>query len=157
MSGIANYFRIEELVPQAVFLALGRASIELISPVAFTMLNQAREILGVSLTVNNWFWGGNRQYSGFRPHEYYTNIADYLKSRSQHKYGRAFDFIPKGMSTKDAIKMLIENHHSGSLISFIEIDRDWVHIDCRQNRNGEPLVLWSPDRGYVTIGDYLNE
>ena len=152
-----SHFRIEELVPENIFIRRGSASIELLDARALPMVNNVREIAGVPMTINDWSWGGVYQQSGLRTQEHYPTVEAYIRSLSQHKYGRGFDGKPDGKSARDVIVELILNHNSSSIYSFIEIDRDWVHFDSRFNRNGTPLVLWSPDRGYVTIDKYLNE
>lgn len=152
-----GYFRLHELVSSSDLANLGTKSVELLSREAITMLNSVRDLLGVPITVNNWYWGGNRQHSGFRNLAFYSSTSAYLKSRSQHKYGRAFDCVFKGMTVREAIVKIIKNHDMCPLVSFIEIDQGWLHVDCRINRCGSPLVLWSPSRGYVTIEQYLKE
>lgn len=152
-----SYFRIEELVPQNTYIRRGKASIELLDARALSMINNVRELAQTTITINNWLWGGIYDQSGLRTYEHYPSKEAYIRSLSQHKYGRGFDCKPEGKTAREVIIELILQHNFDSIYSFIEIDRNWVHVDCRLNRNGESLVLWSPDRGYVTIDKYLNE
>jgi hypothetical protein len=152
-----TYFSIEELVPESIFLERGQASIELLDARALPMLNSVRIVLGSPMVINNWVWGGVYRQSGLRTREFFGSDAAYIKSLSQHKYGRGFDNKLSALTVREAAILIIKNHKYCPIVSFIEIDRPWLHTDCRINRNGEPLVLWSPDRGYVTIDKYLNE
>lgn len=153
-----SWFVTEELVPKRIFLERGHAAIELIDSRALAVLNRLRNHLNVSMTINNWKWGGPRSQSGLRTWEFYGSKEAYDASLSQHKYGRGFDILlGASMPVKVAVKFIIEHHHLFPEITFIEIDQGWLHIDFRRNRNGEPLVLWSPERDYVEIADFLKE
>ncbi|ELH4810082.1 hypothetical protein Q9X96_003116 [Vibrio vulnificus] len=142
----SKYFKVEELVSKSMFNQRGQKAVELIDERVLMTLDSLRTNLGKPITVNNWLWGGDFQQRGLRDRGFYKSDADYVSSLSQHKYGRAVDFDVKGLSAKEVRKHIIENQHLYPHISFLEVDINWVHFDCRNN---DELTLWSPSRGFI--------
>jgi hypothetical protein len=104
-----------------------------------------REELGPT-TINNWKWGGNRQWSGFRPYG-----TPYYSQWSQHSYGRATDSLFKQCTprqARDAIKDMLAKGKFRGITKCITCEetksyRDngkspltWVHWDIRNNKPG---------------------
>jgi len=126
-----NNFRIEELVSKDIFAARGDKSWELFTPQIIETLDELRELFDSIMTINNWLWNGNFQYRGFRPVSYYAGRS----SLSQHIRGDALDFDVKGLSAKQARSKIISWKKSGKLkyLTGMELETNWVHIDCRQS------------------------
>ncbi|MGY6429894.1 hypothetical protein ACXIVC_21905 [Vibrio parahaemolyticus] len=151
-------FQLKELVSKAMWERRGAACIELFDPRLLMTLDQLRKDLGRGITVNNWIWGGHLQYRGFRDEGFYIEealkkgktkeegLADYARSLSQHKFGRAVDFHVTGMSAASVRRHIHRNKSKYPFITFVETDISWVHIDTRV---GE-YRIWSPKRGFVT-------
>ncbi|AQS36611.1 hypothetical protein Sps_01445 [Shewanella psychrophila] len=153
---LMRYFTVKELVPEAIYLRRGEAAIELIDRrIVISAEDLRRNLIGIGydhpITINNWCWGGNRQYSGFRPPE----SPDYSET-SQHTRGCALDGVSQ-IPIKVIHKHILENPDLYPHIRFIEIDIGWLHIDCRDNANGVPLRCWSPQRGFVSVETYFKE
>ena len=140
-----THFALEELVPQTLFEQHGYACWELLDDRALITLDKLREKFG-SMTVNNWKWNGPRKWSGLRTEGFYKSVTDYLRSRSQHKYGRAFDVIFKDISAKEVRDYIVKNQSEFPYITFLECDISWFHFDVR---NCDGLKLWSPKRGFI--------
>lgn len=140
-----KHFKLHELVPKHYFEKYGDACWELLDERALITLDALRDKFG-SMTVNNYFWGGNRSWSGLRTPEYYGSESKYRASRSQHKYGRAFDVIFKDTTAKAVREYVLKNRKEFPYITFLECDISWFHFDCR---NTAPIKLWSPTRGFV--------
>jgi len=93
-------------------------------------LQIVRKKMGCPFTVNNWAAGGTRAFSGLRP--FSSGIGSSL---SQHKFGRAFDFVCK-YSPSEVLEEL--KTMEGELIQSGRITRiedpefttTWSHIDC---------------------------
>ena len=155
-----KYFAIHELVPKSLYTAYGEWCWCLLDEYALRTLDALRERFG-SLTVNNYKWNGTRKASGFRNEEYYGDAVKYAKSRSQHKYGRAFDFISKTYSAQEIRKYIVEHRDEFPYITFLEVGplddkgkpMNWVHFDTR---NGD-FTLWSPELGTIGIQMMLEE
>jgi hypothetical protein len=71
---------------------------------------------------------------------------------SQHKFGRALDLHSNKYSSFEIRKFIIENPKMFPYITFLEVDRSWVHVDTR---NCDPIQLWSPKRGFIDKEEYL--
>lgn len=143
-----KHFQAYEFVPEHVYNQRGEKSLELIDERMLITMDTLRGLLGKPITINSWKWGGNRTQSGLRTVEFYKSSKDYEKSLSQHKYGRAIDFLVKGMDAVDVRKFIVDNKSKFPYITFLETDITWCHIDCR---NCEPITTWSPKRGFTGV------
>lgn len=127
----SKYFIIEELVPQIVIDTLGRDyAWWTLDPRLVLSINEYRQFIGRSCTINNYKWGGNRQFSGLRFEDFYT---DGKKHFSQHFYGRAGDLIVEDLDAQSAREAVKDMKKLGKLqyITTIEENVDWLHMDCR--------------------------
>ena len=143
-----KHFKAHEYVPPEVFKKRGDKAFELIDVRILITMDKLREMLGRPITINNYNWGGDRSQSGLRTLRFYGSVDKLESSFSQHKYGRAVDFLVKGMNAVDVRKFIVDNKEHFPYITFMETDISWVHIDCR---NCEPITTWSPDRGFTGI------
>jgi len=116
-------------------------------PWALITLDALRDLYGKAY-VNDWWWGGDNQYRGFRPEVCLDENGDSLgEMLSQHKYGRAFDemFVKyyasevrdqiRGMSYAERKRESL--HH----ITAIEDKVDWFHFDVR-NHNSKDILFF---------------
>ncbi len=126
MTYTPRYFKWHEFMPSAEY---ERLWLWLIDDRILRTMDAIREHYGKPVTINNWFWGGQYKERGLRSMTTTTG-AKY----SQHKFGRAVDFhivgIPAETIRNDIRKGLFP------LITCIEKDVNWVHIDVR---NENPL------------------
>ena len=74
-----------ELLPPDLYRAYNKRGIFFFDINALVTLDALRDRYGYC-TVNNWFWGGDFKWSGFRPWDCPEGAR-----LSQHKFGRAFD------------------------------------------------------------------
>ena len=121
------YFRPEELVPP-------RFAINWYKYCDGTMLialDRLRDRFG-SITINNYLWGGNLQYAGYRPFDSGTGSND-----SQHCFGRAFDL--KFGSQVDLEEVISHIQSSMPEITIVRKYNWGLHID---NRNCIKQVTW---------------
>lgn len=125
---IPKYFDIKELVDKKTYENRGIKAFELLDPYMLWTLDRLRERFG-SITINNWSFGGQFQYSGFRPKD--CDIGSYY---SQHRLGRAFDLKFKDY-TPDEIRSIIKVQYKHEDFKFINCVENktptWVHIDRR--------------------------
>jgi hypothetical protein len=105
-------------------------------------LQKLREVAGVPFTINNWVKGGSFDERGLRLPNTRTGAR-----WSQHKYGRAIDIDPVGISVaelfqiaKDNEKLFIENQWI-TTIENIAFTKSWLHIDCRYTGRSEFLIV----------------
>jgi hypothetical protein len=94
---------------------------------------------GWSMTINNWMWGGPREYSGWRSPD-----CELGASMSQHRFGRAVDIIPSGLSAEGIRSHLVCNQNITRYqdIGGLELSVSWLHIDVRARRNRREIRLF---------------
>ena len=149
---IPVYFRIEELVPKDIIEYDDNNNIininalwELFDPVLLESIDKIREIIGVPIIINDWYWGGSRYCSGYRPSSCKVGVA-----KSAHRTGEAVDFISAKMTAKEIRDKISEN--KDKLPYKIRIEKwemktnlktgvkekteiNWVHIDTKVKSN----------------------
>lgn len=122
-----KHFAIHELVPPDVYHDRGERAWELLDPDMLRTLDMLRDRYG-SMTVNNWFWGGDRKWSGLR-----TAGSPYFSPYSQHTFGRASDPIFKNI-TAEEVRVEIQaqkDNPTFRYIKSIELGVSWLHFDVR--------------------------
>ena len=92
---IPKHFKAYELVDRKTYSIRGEKSFELIDSRILYTIDMLREYYGVSIIINNWKFGGEREWSGLR-----TKESPYYSDYSQHSFGRAVDFLIKGIDSK---------------------------------------------------------
>lgn len=134
-----KYFRIEELVDPATFQKYGERCWSFFDPRILITLDAIRVFLGKPITVNNWYWNGDREWSGLR-----TPNSAWYSTYSQHTFGRAIDFVVKGMDAPTVQSLLVENEELFPYLTRMEEDRPtWTHIDCA-NVDEEGIYVFKP-------------
>lgn len=138
---VCQNYEIEELVPIDLFNQYKDERYKLwliFDQVILYIIDKLRDDYG-PMTCNNWLWGGNRNMSGFRP--FSSNVGSSL---SQHKFGRAIDLIPKYVHPDEIRKDIINKKKEYmNYIKAIEMNISWLHIDVRNNNNGN-LIKFNP-------------
>jgi len=90
------------------------------------------------VTINNW-WGGNgREWSGLR-----IPGSPYFSQTSQHSYGRASDKIFRD-ATPDEVRAYIKDNWEELGITCIEENVTWVHSDVRFIKNQQDILIVYP-------------
>lgn len=137
-----RYFEPYELVPPDLYQLRGDKCVELIDDRVLITLDTLRDTFG-SCTINDWYWGGSFEQSGLR-----TPDAPEFSPTSQHTFGRAMDCKFKAVSAEQVRTTVIHNKPLFPYITFLEDDVTWFHFDVR---NGERLVLWSPETNRTRV------
>lgn len=131
-----KHFKIQELVPKHVYKDRGDKAWYLLDDRALETLDQLREQFG-PVTVNNWMWGGGRQWSGLR-----TEQSPVGTMYSQHRLGRAFD--PLFRVDIDEVRSYVLDHPDEfPYIRGIEMKVAWLHFDLG-NRPGNHINTYNP-------------
>ena len=134
-----KYFRIEELVDSITYQKYGERCWSFFDPRILMTLDAIRVFLKKPMTVNNWNWGGSREWSGLR-----IPGSSYYSCYSQHSYGRAIDFVVTGMEASEVQKKLVENEELFPYLTRMEKDRPtWTHIDCA-NVDKDGIYVFNP-------------
>lgn len=122
-----KHFSLHELVPPQVYNDRGEKAWELIDDRVLRTIDLLRERYG-SMTINNYFWGGDRRWSGLR-----TIGSQYYSPYSQHAFGRAVDCLFKDTTAEDVRQDIRRNLHNPifNMIRSIELEVSWLHFDVR--------------------------
>lgn len=131
----AVHFSIQELVDRTTYTARGNKAWQLIDDRLITVIDLLRDELG-KITINNWQWGGDRQYSGLR-----TKDSPHHRDYSQHSFGRAVDMIFAEYTAQEVRDWLKANANyvcsKCDIKGFtVEEGVDWVHLDLRNSGAG---------------------
>jgi len=137
-----KHFKIHEFVNQGTYTKYGDSSIRFMDARIVITADKIREYFGSKMTINNWMWGGDRQWSGLR-----TVESPYYSTYSQHSFGRAIDFLITGISAEEIRAAIIKKpwHDAFKYITSMEDGVSWVHADTRaydKNKNG--IFLFKP-------------
>lgn len=132
-----RFFQVHELVPKSVFQQYGERAWQLLDDRLLVTLDNLRNLHG-SITINNYYWDGDRQWSGLR-----TSDSPYYSPYSQHSFGRAADCLFKN-TTVDAVRNDIINNPDKAeykYINAVELQVSWLHFDIR---NTDRLMTFNP-------------
>ncbi|TCI01695.1 hypothetical protein EZV61_17140 [Corallincola luteus] len=132
-----KHFQIHELVPKSVFNKRGEKAWQLLDDRLLITLDRLREKFG-SMTVNNYYWQGDREWSGLR-----TSDSPYYSPFSQHSFGRAADCLFQDHYAESIRQQILAapGQHEFELIGSIELDVSWLHFDVR---NCDRIMTYKP-------------
>lgn len=130
---IPEHYRIEELVPQNIFLRFrDRPDFlwSLFNPHALWTADRIREHYRVPMLCNTWLWGGRFHGRGYRPDGY--EGAEF----SAHKRGCAIDLWPRtgsGVTGKQIQDDIIAYSwwEPFQYITCVEVGVNHLHFDLR--------------------------
>jgi hypothetical protein len=148
---IKEYFSLEEFVSKPVFEKYGEKAWQFLSIRLLHSMLVIRKELDLSITINNWKWGGKFSQRGLREN---TSQMVMSKSRlgktylSAHVLGSAVDFDVKGMKAFEVREWLVEN---ADLLPYkIRLENEmsgkqinWVHLDTYSNINNSKVYLFN--------------
>lgn len=132
---IPKYFEIHELAPPDVFQERGEKAWELLDDRLLITLDALRDDWG-RITVNNYEFGGNRMWSGFR-----TKDSPYGTQFSQHRFGRAADCIFRDVQASVVRAEILHDPNRYPLINSVELSTTWLHFDVR---NCDRIKTYNP-------------
>ncbi len=126
---ICKNFIIQELVSPGTFRKRGEKAWQLLDTRMLITLDRLREKYG-SMTVNNWKWGGNREWSGLR-----TADSPWFSTYSQHSFGRAADVMFKDVTAESVRQDILSDPDEDTFefINSFEENTSWLHFDVRNS------------------------
>ena len=131
----SKHFKIHELVPKKMYRKYGDKSWRYVDVRLIETIDILKEHFNLgTMTINNYFWGGNREWSGIR-----TPDSQNYSYGSQHSYANAFDIVFSDYSAEEVRNYIIENKNVFKYVKGMELDVSWVHLDCR---NEDEMVLF---------------
>ena len=150
----------KQVLPEHIYKKEGVAGLRHMDERILITLDTLRKELGKPITVNDWSWGGEFSGRGYRDIVYYKELHKYSDSTSQHKSGRAIDFVVSGMTSQQVRQFILDNKEKFPHITFMEVgplkngqSMSWVHLDCRMQEawlEDDTIICWSPLKKYVS-------
>ena len=137
---VSKHFNLQELVDKETFQRFGGASEWFLDPKAVAVLEALRSEFG-GCTVNDWSWGGQLQYRGFRP--IHCEVGG---KYSQHRFGRAFDCNFK-LATPDEVRShILRNQEKWLDLGLTTIEDGkysptWLHMDIRKTNMNSIFIV----------------
>ena len=138
-----KYFKPYEVVSKLVYTKYRDESIKFMDNRLLETLDIIREILGVPLVINDWYWGGKNQQRGLR-----ENICQIVKSKgntlylSSHCFGRAFDAVSAKMSAEQMRKKIVDNAYKLPYPIRMESNVTWLHVDLNMLPNTPKITFF---------------
>lgn len=139
---LTEHFYLDEFIPPEIYSARGKKSIELLDMRIIAGVQFLREKSGVPFIINNWSKGGIYDERGLR----LANTRTGAKW-SQHKYGRAVDIDPVGITVAELYQVCKQNEKyliDAGFITTIEniaFTKTWLHVDCRYTGLDKFLIV----------------
>jgi hypothetical protein len=135
-----KYFELYELLPQNFYI-----NYKNLNNIWFVFDGRILETIDRlrirygKLIANDWIWGGQNQYRGWRPPN-----CDVGAKLSQHRFGRAIDLIPKEVDVIEIIEDIKNNYESDDTFRYITCIEDnigWLHFDVRNHNKYKNSLL----------------
>ncbi len=122
-----EHFALHELLPVKSYQLRGEKGWALLDERLLITLDRLRKRYG-PMTVNNWFWGGEREWSGLR-----TSDSPFYSRYSQHSFGRAADCLFSAVTVDEVREDILAKPDEPifEFIGSVELGVSWLHFDVR--------------------------
>ena len=134
--GLTRNLYLDEYIPKELYLKFIKSPHILVGLLDRRLIQSdqmLRDYFG-TVTINNWWSGGDRNWSGLR-----TPDSSFYSPTSQHTFGRASDKL--FTVPAEEVRKYIEENVKELGITCIETKVDWVHSDVRFHTFGGLLKV----------------
>ena len=172
MKHISKSFRLHEVTPKVICDTLGEYSLRYLNRYLIETLQQLRDHFQKPMTINDWYWGGAKEFSGYHPlpcifdHHKIERIHNPSEpnrgASSAHRTGDGADFTVKGISD-DEVKLEIFRHRDNfPHITRMELGiKGWTHIDLLSTFRPYDIYCFYPTdkskRGFYYVPEMVKE
>ena len=126
----SKYFKVHEFVPRAIYDKYGERSWRYVDERLILTMDTIKERFNLgTIQINNYYWGGDREWSGIR----LPASSDYSFG-SMHSYANALDFVLSHYTAEEVRQDIINNPHLYPHVKGLELEVEWVHLDIRNER-----------------------
>lgn len=133
---ISKYFKLHELLPRHLYAKFGEDGWKFIDERLIATIDVLKEHFpSGTITINNYYWGGSRQWSGLRT----PRSLKYYNETSFHSQGKAVDMLFSDYGSDQVRQYIRLNPGFFPYIKGMEEGVGWVHIDVR---NEDSMVLF---------------
>ena len=123
----SKYFKLHELVPRKMYEEYGEKAWRYVDTRLIETIDTLKEHFNLgTMTINNYYWGKSREWSGIR-----TPDSPYYKYGSQHSYANALDIVFSHYTAEEVRRYIIDNPHIFKYVKGLELGVSWVHLDTR--------------------------
>lgn len=132
----SKHFKIHELVSKDLYQLKGESAWRYVPHDLIIAIDTIKERFPKgTMTINNYEWGGSRQWSGLR-----TPDSSYFSFTSMHSFMMAIDAVFSDYSAEEVRQDILSTPSAYPTIRGLELGISWLHIDCR---NTEELVTFT--------------
>jgi len=132
----SKYFEIHEIVSKDMYHLKGEKAWRYVHKDLIQAIDTLKERFPQgTATINNYYWGGDRQWSGLR-----TPDSPYFSFTSMHSFMQAVDIKFSAYTAEEVRKDILTNQELYPTIKGLELGVSWVHIDIR---NEDILVTFT--------------
>jgi hypothetical protein len=132
----SKYFKVHEIVPKKMYEKYGEKSWRYVDVRLIETIDILKEHFNLgTMTINNYYWNGNREWSGIR-----TPESKWYSYGSQHSFANAIDAIFSDYSAQEVRNYIIDNKHIFKHVKGLELGVSWLHFDVR---NEDDMILFS--------------
>ena len=138
---VSKNFYLDEFIYPEAYNTLGEASAQLIDERLINIAQYFRDELGLPVTINNWYTGGQYKESGLRDRNTKTGSP-----KSAHKEGLAIDIKVKGMSGQQMYAWAKSRSRDLYALGVRRIETPtltptWLHLDLKKHIYGESIAV----------------
>ena len=134
----SKYYKIHEFVPEHIYKKFGEKAWRFINTGLIRTYDKLKERFPKgSITINNYFWGGDRHWSGLR-----TPNSPYYSETSIHTFGGAGDSVFSAYTAEEVRQDIINHPEEYPDVKGIEMGISWLHVDTR---NEDKVQLFYPN------------
>ena len=125
-----KHFAIHELIPPHLFEKFRERGWRFLDERLCKTLDDLRGMFG-HMTVNDYYWGGKREWSGFR-----TPDSPYYSVGSGHSIGASADCLFRGHSADEVRRKIFESPDLKEFryITELELGISWFHFSVRNSK-----------------------
>jgi len=125
----SEHFKIYELVSRDFYNKKGEDAWWYICSKLITTIDVLKRYFPKgTISINTWYWNGNRMWSGLR-----EEGSKYYSGTSFHSFGKAVDCIFSDYTTEEVRQFIIDNPEKFPYVKGIELGVSWLHIDTRNS------------------------
>ena len=138
----SKHFKLYELFPKELYEYLidkipEEVMWRMVNPKLIVTLDKLKDKFPLgTITVNNWYWGGNREWSGLR-----TPASKWYSKTSRHSKFDAVDAVFSDYDVEAVRQYILNNQDEFEEVGGIELGVSWLHTDVRNRHNGKIIVF----------------
>ena len=126
----SKYFKVYEFAPKHMYEKYSEKAWRFVSVSMIETADTLKERFNLgTMTINDYFWGGQYEWSGIRSPE----SPEYSKT-SMHTFG-AIDSKFSDYTAQEVRNDIINNPHIYPHVKGLELGVSWVHTDFRNEDN----------------------